>query len=707
MDIYYEKLRSCLVESAAYLEFTETAYLMVLMAPFWLLLAVTIAPLILYRYRKAVERFMNQQAYVTSLESIHFAANQDFQHSRRNAPTGIASAVHLRQSHSRSLVLVIALPYLLFLSIPIMLSQQLEGRADFAETMAGCILLLAMLALPLLKMLYHTHKYAIRGWCVIILIFVLFLLYEAAYANSREDYEDLLYGLILLLYMMVFYIGLCGQKLKNIVPYATVAIAFAAMLNFLLIVTVYSIGCGLNVNYESALFVIAILFAFIIGCIVLPLFGIRFVSKLYSAKKFSDTQLTMCCWFIVATLSAMCMMQVPDEDSVELMPIAWTVIPALLIVLTLYLQYSRRSPLVENPPSLLVLRVFSESKSAHQVIEQIIHTWRQIGPAHMIAGPDLARSSAEPDELYLYLTRRLNSLFIKNQSDCDSALSQLDTSADPDGTYRLNEYFCFDNVWERIANGLIQQTDYLLLDLRGFTVSRLGTAKEIVFLSEQKALPRALILVESEQKTKEMIDNIKKLTGVTISADQILSLEQADQDNMVSQLLKLDDLNVGDSYLVDELARDSQLTDKSYQDQQLFEQHQNTVEKHRATNYSFNYLLMFLGVFVMFVGYGTQLIAPFYLKLRGVSWLRCFKVTGLLLLFSVSFAILDELVLIQGVETLSTQDTVQILVIVIAMLGAFIAAWIPISKRANRWIAESKEPTKSALAYLRKHQGRP
>jgi hypothetical protein len=56
--------------------------------------------------------------------------------------------------------------------------------------------------------------------------------------------------------------------------------------------------------------------------------------------------------------------------------------------------------------------------------------------------------------------------------------------------------FCHDDTWRPTAQALVHRSDYILLDLRGFTVARQGATYEITQLVELVPLRQVLVLTD-------------------------------------------------------------------------------------------------------------------------------------------------------------------------------------------------------------------
>jgi hypothetical protein len=143
-------------------------------------------------------------------------------------------------------------------------------------------------------------------------------------------------------------------------------------------------------------------------------------------------------------------------------------------------------------PQLLMLRVFAQRSRQHALLDAIQQRWRSVGPVHQIGGPDLAALNVDLDECAMYLTGRLHELFLPDAASAERLRSMLRTRADREGRFAINEVFCFNTAWRRTVEELMRLSEAVVLDLRGFTGHRRGTAYEIGLLGHEALLARVV-----------------------------------------------------------------------------------------------------------------------------------------------------------------------------------------------------------------------
>jgi hypothetical protein len=227
----------------------------------------------------------------------------------------------------------------------------------------------------------------------------------------------------------------------------------------------------------------------------------------------------------------------PGYKELGLNPWSLGVIPPLIGALWLYKKLVKRIKPWKPARALLLLRVFARDKRGEQLLDEVAFRWRFIGPIHMIGGPDLAKTNLEPNELLLFLRRRLRQIFVTNQTSLQRRLAALDWEPDPDVRYRINESYCSDNMWQEAVGQLLRLSDAVLLDLRGFTAARRGTAFEIRLLAERDALKRSVVLIDGHTDLQAIEQSIADIPGAAVPQERVLRSDKRIDGNDIFTLL--------------------------------------------------------------------------------------------------------------------------------------------------------------------------
>jgi len=194
-------------------------------------------------------------------------------------------------------------------------------------------------------------------------------------------------------------------------------------------------------------------------------------------------------------------------------------------------------------PTLLLLRVFADKGPTPDLFRALSRHWRHVGPMVMIGAWDLADVAVEPNDVMTYLGGKLPELFIR---DAAGATRQLATTAprrDPEGRYRYQQWFCFDDVWQPAVEGLIDASAIVLMDVRAMNARRpddavrtkkQGILIELEALPRRNAIDRAIVVYDGSRTVHSQLRDL----GVDPSSVALLELsgnEAAD----VSVLLEL------------------------------------------------------------------------------------------------------------------------------------------------------------------------
>lgn len=221
------------------------------------------------------------------------------------------------------------------------------------------------------------------------------------------------------------------------------------------------------------------------------------IARGYEAKRFSDAQLIANSWWliIVATL-------IPGiasggrggvVASLGTAAIAWLLFP----ILSHYLFRRGGSVAVDGTrPTLLLLRVFGRTSASERFFDRVIGRWRLLGPVTVIAAPDIVTRTVDPPAFLRFVTGRVGASFVSSPAVLEERLAKLDSSPDPDGRYRINEFWCRSDSWQPTAVSLIQLCDVVVADVRGLTASRAGMQFELEQLAARMSADRIVLVID-------------------------------------------------------------------------------------------------------------------------------------------------------------------------------------------------------------------
>lgn len=182
-------------------------------------------------------------------------------------------------------------------------------------------------------------------------------------------------------------------------------------------------------------------------------------------------------------------------------------------------------------PQLLVLRVFSNESRHHNLLDVVQGRWRLLGPVHQIGGPDMVAMNVDPHEAMKFLTNRLHELFLPTGIGLADLQARLATQPDKEGRYRINEVFCFNTAWQATVVQLMQLSDVILLDVRGFNAQRGGTGFEIDQLATRGLLRRVLAVGNAQTDWRHVDELVRK------AGQQPALLQRVREDELVGDEL--------------------------------------------------------------------------------------------------------------------------------------------------------------------------
>lgn len=232
------------------------------------------------------------------------------------------------------------------------------------------------------------------------------------------------------------------------------------------------------------------------GFLIFSFFGYRLLSvlgKRYHLKQFSDQAISIdAIWLLFAVVQ-------PINFTFEGWywifsgPVAFAVYK---IIANSGFKYLRSRAIKDDGKQLLLLRVFALGNRSAQFFDIFSKWWRRVGNINMISGPDLVTTAIEPHEFLDYISGRLSRQFVKDQADLQHRLATLDRRSDPDGLYRVNEFFCYNDTWRMTMRKLAEESDAVLMDLRGFSPRKRGCIYEIEQLLHLVPLSQIVFLVD-------------------------------------------------------------------------------------------------------------------------------------------------------------------------------------------------------------------
>jgi hypothetical protein len=196
----------------------------------------------------------------------------------------------------------------------------------------------------------------------------------------------------------------------------------------------------------------------------------------FQEKRFSDIQLVVDCWWAVVAAEVTATTLTFTHG---FWGIAGGAAAFLAYRVPVELVLRRMPPVAPAPRRLLLLRVFGYQARTESLFDRIAQAWRFHGPVQLIAGVDLAMRTADPGDVLAFLNGRLAERYIAATHDVRDRLARLDLRPDPDARFRINEVYCHEHTWRPALQMLLDATDTVVMDLRGFCVHNAGCIFEL------------------------------------------------------------------------------------------------------------------------------------------------------------------------------------------------------------------------------------
>jgi hypothetical protein len=249
------------------------------------------------------------------------------------------------------------------------------------------------------------------------------------------------------------------------------------------------------------------------GFVAFGLFGwwlLGWLGRRYRAKGFSDQSLTIdSLWLLFAIVQPV---GIAPAGLIWMLtgPVAFGAYK--LVTLAGFAWLRRRQTSAGRPaPMLLLLRVFALGRRSEQFFDSFAKWWRRAGSVSMIAGPDLVTALVEPHEFLEFVGGRLSRQFVQGEADLEQRLARLDRQPDPDGRYRVTDFFCHADTWQMTMRRLARQTDAILMDLRSFAPTNQGCLYELEQLLNLVDLKQVAFLVDDTTDRPFLEQSLQRL----------------------------------------------------------------------------------------------------------------------------------------------------------------------------------------------------
>jgi hypothetical protein len=180
-----------------------------------------------------------------------------------------------------------------------------------------------------------------------------------------------------------------------------------------------------------------------------------------------------------------------------------------VVLHTLLLRVRAQRPR-QAPRRLLVLRVFGRAEEREDLLDALGDTWCRIGAVDLFAHSDVASRTLRSSMLEAFLLRRSDDQFLKTEAEVDAQLDHLRSEIEGDARYPVNSVYSYGTVWQHAFVRLAEQSDAVLMDMRGFTAERKSSAWELAYLVQHTALRRVVLLVDRHPGVVEALEQVAR-----------------------------------------------------------------------------------------------------------------------------------------------------------------------------------------------------
>jgi hypothetical protein len=109
---------------------------------------------------------------------------------------------------------------------------------------------------------------------------------------------------------------------------------------------------------------------------------------------------------------------------------------------------------------------------------------------------------------------------VRGGEDLERRLASANHGPDPDGRYRVNEFFCYADTWQQTMVRLAAGADAVLMDLRGFSPANQGCLFELQHLVASVDLRRVVFLIDDNTDRAFLLQALQQAWGARAARAQ-------------------------------------------------------------------------------------------------------------------------------------------------------------------------------------------
>ena len=275
------------------------------------------------------------------------------------------------------------------------------------------------------------------------------------------------------------------RRIRAVAPLVlsvTFLFGFAVVLFQTLMLHVFDVAAARRVILDwSARTSEGVIYYALFMLLILPIGGLawwllRALAAAFEWKRFSDVQLMVDCWWLIVSAEETAVLS--SEMGLWAIPVGVAAFVAYRLTVTLGLRGRGPAPAAAGR-RLLFLRVFGYRARTEAMLDKVAQRWRFDGPVQLVAGIDVAARTVDPGDFLAFVGGRLADRYVVGPESLRARLETLDVAPDPDGRFRINEFYCHGDTWQPTVQALLDTTDRVLMDVRSLSERNQGCRYEL------------------------------------------------------------------------------------------------------------------------------------------------------------------------------------------------------------------------------------
>jgi hypothetical protein len=215
--------------------------------------------------------------------------------------------------------------------------------------------------------------------------------------------------------------------------------------------------------------------------LILPIGGLawwllRGLAAAFEWKRFSDVQLMVDCWWLIVSAEETAVLS--SQMGLWAIPVGVGAFVAYRVAVTFGLRGHAAAPTMAGR-RLLFLRVFGYRTRTEAMLDKVAQRWRFEGPVQLVAGIDVAARTVDPGDFLAFVGGRLADRYVVGPESLRARLQALDVTPDPDGRFRINDFYCHGDTWQPTVQALVDTSDRVLMDVRSLSERNQGCRYEL------------------------------------------------------------------------------------------------------------------------------------------------------------------------------------------------------------------------------------